>query len=273
MTHWGTNTYLVGENEVAVIDPGPNNPGHLAAILDAAGGSRVTRILITHAHRDHTGLASELQKATGAPILGFGGPEIGRSPAMQALAADGLGAGIDGVDLTFRPDETLCEGQTLKVEESELQVIHMPGHSAGHLGFRLGSSLFSGDHAMDWATTVIAPPDGDLTAFMATTQRLCDMDLDVLWPGHGETITRPTARLQALLAHRRKREAEILAALHKGHHTVDAITAHVYRDLASHLLPAAAFNVLAHLIDLTHRNLISPRPRLSRDARFEATSR
>jgi hydroxyacylglutathione hydrolase len=246
----GTNTWIVGRRRLAVIDPGPDDAGHLAAILRAAGPGRITAIVVTHAHADHTTLARRLADATGAPVHAFGDARAGRDPAIAALGD--LGGG-EGVDTGFAPDVLLPDGGVLADEDWRLTAIHTPGHMGNHISLAMGDLLFSGDHAMGWATSIVSPPDGDMGAYMASLDRLLARGPARLLPGHGETVEDGAARLAALRDHRRSREAAIRAALAAGAATPAAITAAVYADVPPALHPAALRNVLAHLIDLVQR--------------------
>ncbi len=268
MTFWGTNSYLVGDGPLALIDPGPDDDTHLAALLAAIGGADLTAILVTHAHRDHSALAPRLAAKTGAPVLGFGPPEAGRSPAMTRLAATGKAGGGEGVDTGFRPDRTLADGDTLPLGSLALEAVHTPGHFPGHLSFSLGETLFSGDHLMGWSTTLISPPEGDVAAFLASCARLLARPETLYLPGHGAPVTTPRARLEELVAHRHAREAQILDALAQGPATASTLAARIYTEIAPQLLPAAARNTLAHLVDLTERNRVAPEPALAFDASF-----
>ncbi|GGD29147.1 MBL fold metallo-hydrolase [Sinisalibacter lacisalsi] len=271
MTHWGTNTYVLGEGAVTVLDPGPAIRAHYDAILAGlAPGERVARVLVSHAHLDHSPLARPLAEATGARVQAFGPPEAGRSPVMADLAARGLAAGGEGVEHGFTPDVQLEDGETLDIGNGRrLETIWTPGHFAGHLSFALDEVIFTGDHVMGWASTLISPPDGDLTAFLASCHRLAARRARLFLPGHGAPVTDPAARLDWLVAHRKSREAEILAALAKGPATPDGLARAIYADTPAALLPAAARNVFAHLIDLTTREITRPRPKLAADASFE----
>jgi hydroxyacylglutathione hydrolase len=271
MTHWGTNTYLVGHGPLAVVDPGPDDPAHLAALRNAIGGAPVAAILVTHAHRDHSPLAPRLARETGAPVLGFGPPEAGRSPLMVALASEGDLGGGEGVDTDFHPDSVLAEGDRVDLGDLVLDVLHTPGHFAGHLAFALGDAVLTGDHVMDWASTLVSPPDGDVASFMDTSARLRARSDRIFYPGHGGPVRDPGGRLDWLTAHRRTREAAILDALAEGTATLPEITSRAYRDVPSAMLPAAARNVLAHLVDLTARGIIAADPTLSTTARFRLT--
>ena len=269
MTHWGTNTYLLGESKIAVIDPGPESHPHLKAILAATEGQTISHILVTHAHADHSPLSRALAKATGAPIYGFGGPDAGRSATMQQLAEAGLAGGGEGVDHLFRPDVEFREGDELTTEDWRITALHTPGHFAGHLAFRCGSHLFSGDHVMDWSSSLVSPPDGDIGAFMESSERLKALKDVTFLPGHGQPIHQAAQRLDWLIGHRRARETAILDALGNGPLMIEALTARVYTDTPQKMLAAAARNVFAHLIDLVERNIVQANPSLSVSAAFE----
>lgn len=256
MTGPGTWTHLVGSTELAVIDPGPDDPAHLEALLSAIPhGARVVAIVVTHAHLDHSALAPALARATGAPVLAFGTATEGRSPAMAQLAARGL-VGGEGVDHAFRPDRTLFDRMQITGSDWALTALHTPGHMAGHLCLALGDVLFTGDHVMGWAPSLVSPPDGDMAAYMASLDRLARDRWRQFLPAHGDPVTTPQDRLTELVAHRRSREAKVLAAVAAGATALDAITAAAYPGLDHSLLPAARRNALAHLIDLAGRGLI-----------------
>lgn len=271
MTFLGTNTYIVGEGDVTVIDPGPDLPDHLAAIRTALGPrQRVGRILVTHPHVDHSPLAARLASETGAPVLGYGPPEAGRAPDMVSLAAAGALRGGEGVDRGFRPDAELRHGDEVQAGGYRLQAVHTPGHFSGHLCFAIAGEgiLFSGDQVMSWATTLVSPPDGDLTAFMDSLELLAGRSDRLYLPGHGAPLPEPAAMIDHQRAHRRARETQILDALGAGPEQAVALARRIYTDIPPPLLPAAARNVLAHLIDLARRGLVSAEGGLSERARF-----
>ena len=269
MTFRGTVTWIVGTGAVAVIDPGPDHPRHLAAILAALRpGETVSHIVVTHAHADHSALAPALRAATGAPVLGFGDAKAGRSAIMTALDGTEGGARGEGTDAGFRPDATLADGVTLAGGDWSLRALHTPGHFGNHISLIWGDAVFSGDHVMGWSSSVIAPPDGDMGDYMASLARLRAQGAHRLYPAHGDPVPDPAARIDALIHHRHAREAEILAVLTAGPADAARIARQVYAGTPAALLGAATMNVLAHLVDLTQRNRVHPQGPLTRTARF-----
>lgn len=258
MTYRGTNTYLVGTTDIAVIDPGPDMPAHQQAILAALTPDQtITHIIVTHAHLDHSPLAKPLSDATGAPIYAFGPAHAGRSAVMDALAATGLVGGGEGIDDTFAPDITVADGDEITGTDWSLRVLHTPGHIGNHISLALGRACFTADHVMGWATSLVSPPDGDLTDFMASCRKLQAEQWDSFYPGHGAPVDEPNARLDWLVSHREGREAQILAALTPGPATARSLAEEIYKDTPPALLPAATRNVLAHLIDLYGRGEVT----------------
>jgi glyoxylase-like metal-dependent hydrolase (beta-lactamase superfamily II) len=270
MTFTGTRSYVVGDGEVAVIDPGPADGAHLAALAAAVAGERVAAVLVTHAHRDHSEGAAAFAARVGAPVLAHGDAAGARSPAMARLAATGGIGGGEGLDAGFAPDRRIGDGAVLTGPGWTLRALHLPGHLADHLCFAWaeGGALFSGDLVMGWASTLISPPDGDLGAFRASLSRLQARGEAVYFPGHGAPVRDPKRLVAHLLAHREEREAQILAALAAGPATVPALVAAIYVDVDPALHPAAARNVLAHLVDLAERGLAAAEGPLSANARF-----
>lgn len=278
MTEAGTNTYLLGTREIAVIDPGPDDPAHLDAILRAVPrGGRISHVLVTHSHVDHSPLARRLSRETGAPVLGFGPSSAGRSAVMEALAAAGheMGGG-EGVDTGFTPDHALSDGEWIGAGDWRLEVVHTPGHFGNHICLaepRLGV-LFTGDHVMGWAPSLVSPPDGDMGDFMRSLDRLRTRAGDRLYlPGHGAPVTRPHARVDELRRHRLAREAAIRDALAEAPGTPAALAARIYTDTPPALLPAAARNVFAHLVELERKNVARADGPLSPSATFHLVGR
>jgi len=272
MTFRGTNTYLLGNRHLAVIDPGPEDEAHLAAILAALRpGQCVSHILVTHAHLDHAPLARRLSQETGAPVLAYGDAQAGRSAIMQGLAARGDVGGGEGVDTDFTPDRVLCDGEVVTGDGWSLTALWTPGHFGNHLCFDTGRDLFSGDLVMGWASSLVSPPDGDLTQFMASCARLRARAPARLLPGHGAPVADPVARIDWLIAHRKAREAAILEALREGPQTAPALAARLYTDTPPALLPAAARNVFAHLVDLHARARAVAEGPLHPESRFRLT--
>ena len=268
MTLHGTNTYLLGNTDLAVIDPGPENSAHLAAILGAARGAKISAILVTHSHLDHSPLARSLAAETGAPVMAFGNSTAGRSAHMQAIAESGLAGGGEGVDPDFHPDIALADGQEISGDSWVLKALWTPGHFCNHMCFAAGDLVFTGDHVMGWASSMVSPPDGDLTAFMTSCARLAKRDDRVFYPGHGAPVHDPRERLSWLIAHRRRREAQILRALNSGPASATALAAEIYTEIPANLLPAARRNVLAHLIDLHIRKKVDSTGALSEHSEF-----
>lgn len=251
LTGSGTNSYLLGEGRVTVIDPGPEDPAHLAALEAAlAPGERIEQVLVTHAHRDHSALARPLAARWEAPVLAYGTASAGRSPLPAALAGlAGVGGG-EGLDADFVPDRSLADGEVLALPCGSVTALWTPGHIGNHLCFLWQGFAFSGDHVMGWSSSIVSPPDGDMRAYMASLDRLAAVRAQRLWPGHGEAVEDPAARIAELVAHRRARETAIRAALDPTPQEIAALTRRVYTDTPDGLIAAAERNVLAHLIAL-----------------------
>lgn len=244
-TFTGTGTYIVGRGEVAVIDPGPREavaPGHLNALLAALDGERVSAILITHSHLDHSPLARALQAETGAPILGRAGP----------TAPTPMPPNEEGDEPAFTPDRELMEGEEVAGPGWTLRTLATPGHASNHLAFELleEHALFSGDHVMGWSTTIVSPPDGDMGDYFRSLDRVIEGDYAALWPTHGPPVSEPGPFLQAYRAHRLEREAQIVSVLGAGPVRIRDLVPSLYAAIDSRLWPAAAQSVWAHLIHL-----------------------
>lgn len=268
MTYRGTNSYIVGGADLAVIDPGPDSGAHLDAILAAIGAAPVRMIIVTHTHIDHSPLARPLAAKTGAPVVAFGDAVAGRSAAMQRLAETGLAGGGEGIDAGFVPDQIVTDGAVLSGADWQLEVIHTPGHLGNHIALAFGDACLTADHVMGWATSLVSPPDGDLTDFMTSCARLSARDWRVFHPGHGAPVTEPNARLDWLVSHRRAREAAILQTLAQGEQTAGTLAEAIYTETPAALLPAAERNVLAHLIDLLGKGQVRHAGPLSATATF-----
>ncbi|MBV9882993.1 MAG: MBL fold metallo-hydrolase [Sphingomonadaceae bacterium] len=248
-TFTGTQTYLGGTGEVAVIDPGPDLPEHVEAILAATAGARVAAILCTHNHRDHSPASRAVAAATGAPIIGC---------APLALADEGPRADA-AFDFDYRPDRVLADGEAIEGEGWRIAAVATPGHTSNHLCFALEGTglLFTGDHVMGWSTTVVAPPDGDMAAYMRSLDLLLARDDKAYLPAHGPAVEKPHSHVRALIAHRRMREKQILARLGEGQGHIQAMVETMYREVDPRLHPAAGRSVLAHLLDLERRGLVT----------------
>lgn len=249
-TFRGTGTYVVGEGEVAVIDPGPDLTEHVDALLGGLAQERITHILVTHTHRDHSPAAAAVKAATGAPTYGFG-PHAGGRRGDAAVFEE-------GGDWDFAPDIVTKDGDEIAGPGWRFEAVHTPGHTSNHLCFALPDQgiLFSGDHVMGWSTSVIAPPDGDMAAYMASLEKLLARNDTVYWPTHGPAITEPKDHVRAFIAHRREREAGVVACLEAGVGHIDAMVERLYVGLNPNLKRAAGRSLLAHLIDLIGRGVV-----------------
>jgi glyoxylase-like metal-dependent hydrolase (beta-lactamase superfamily II) len=241
-TFTGTGTYIVGSGEVAVIDPGPDDPAHLAALTKAVQGERVTAILVTHTHLDHSSLSAALARATGAKVHGRPAPRIEEA----AIRLD------EGHDRAFAPDVLVADGDRLSGPGWTLEAIATPGHASNHVCYALEdeNTLFSGDHVMGWSTTVISPPDGDMADYLASLDKVARRDFSVLWPTHGPPVRDVAPFLAAYRDHRMHREAQILDQLARGPRRISEMVGEIYAEVDPRLHPAAAHSVLAHLIKL-----------------------
>jgi len=247
-TYTGTQTYFVGEDEVAIIDPGPDLPEHVDALVEAVAGRPLAAIMCTHTHRDHSPAAGPLAAITGAPVIG-----------CAPLVIDSLGPRADeAFDATYSPDQVLADGEAVEVDGRRLVAVATPGHTSNHLCFALepGGALFSGDHVMGWSTTVVFPPDGDMAAYMASLEKLRARDDRVFFPAHGPPVTNPQQYLRGLIGHRLQRERQIRKLIEVDARAVPAIVAGAYPGLDPRLTVAAGGSVLAHLLDLEARGLV-----------------
>ncbi|MGR9055056.1 MBL fold metallo-hydrolase [Rhizobium leguminosarum] len=253
-TFFGTNSYIVGSSSVAVIDPGPEDEAHFQALMAALAGRAVTHIFVSHTHRDHSPLAGRLQAATGAVTVAQGP----HRPA-RPLRDGEINPFAESSDLSFVPDITLSDGETLSGDGWSLRAVLTPGHTANHAAFALEGRdiLFSGDHVMAWSTSIVAPPDGSMADYMASLDRLMKRQDRLLLPGHGGPVTEPSSFLRALKAHRLKREQAVLARVRAGDTQIAEMVKVIYRDTDPKLHGAAALSVLAHIEDLLERGEIA----------------
>ncbi len=251
-TFKGTNTYLIGNEELVLIDPGPEDQAHLQAIVAAIGGRKLSHIVITHTHRDHTDGLPALLAATGAKTAGFGRRARNRGTKQVSPS------GSEYVDQDFIPDVPLADGSRLAGNGWSLTAMHTPGHAPDHLCLALDGTkvLFSGDHVMGWNTSVIAPPEGSMSDYMAALERLGQRNDELYFPGHGGQVTEPQRLVKAFLLHRRMREQAILDCIRSGTNTVRAIVPVIYWDLNPKLVNAASLSVLAHVEHLIARGLV-----------------
>lgn len=252
-TFTGTCTYLVGERALAVIDPGPDDPAHVEAILRAAAGKPISHIVVTHTHKDHSPGARLLQARTGAPIVGCGPHRAARD--LMAGEANALEASSDH---EHRPDREMADGEEIAGDGWTLEAVATPGHTANHLAFALKeeNALFSGDHVMAWSTSIVAPPDGSMTDYMASLEKLKERGDGIYWPGHGGPVQEPGRFVRAMIQHRRQREMAILRRIALGPQTIPQLVERLYEGIRPELKGAAALSVLAHLEDLTLRGLV-----------------
>jgi len=246
-TYTGTGTFLVGQGEVAVIDPGPSIMRHVENILNGLDeGERISHIFVTHTHKDHSPAAMHLSRFTGATVYGFGPHGAGQQGGLDDEHVE------EGADPHFIPDEAITSGEILQGPDWTLEAIHTPGHTSNHLCFDLKEekTLFSGDHVMGWSTSIISPPDGDMALYFESLEALKEMDHDLYRPTHGPAIENPSAFVDAIISHRKTREQKILETVKAGHSAVKDMVPVVYADVDPGLYPAAERSLLAHLIHL-----------------------
>ena len=245
-TYYGTQTYVVGTDELAVIDPGPDLPEHLDALEGAIGGRPVAAIMCTHTHRDHSPAARPLAERVGAPIIGC-------APLALETVGPRADASFDG---DYQADRVLEDGDKLPLDGEELAAVATPGHTSNHLCFAWRGALFSGDHVMGWSTTVVVPPDGDMAAYMASLDKLRRREDRVYYPAHGPAVTNPAQYVRHLVGHRMQREKQILGLIGERPRPITDIVANAYPGLDPRLTAAAGGSVFAHLLDLERRGLV-----------------
>jgi glyoxylase-like metal-dependent hydrolase (beta-lactamase superfamily II) len=264
-TFKGTISYIVGRGQVAIIDPGPDDADHIAALLAAVRGETVTHIFVTHTHRDHSPAVPAIKQATGAIVLAQGPHRparplnVGESPRLDASN-----------DLDFRPDRALPDGEVVTGSGWALEAIATPGHTANHMAYALKDRniIFSGDHVMAWSTPVVAPPDGAMSDYMASLAKLSRRSEQTYFPGHGGAVNNAPRFVAAYILHRKAREASILRNIGKGETDIPAVVSAVYSGLNPRLTKAAGLSVLAHLEDLVTRGLVTTAGPPSIDGRY-----
>jgi len=253
-TFKGTLTYIVGRGKVAIIDPGPDDPAHIQAVLDAVRGEAVTHIFVTHTHRDHSPAVPAIKAATGATVYAEGPHRpsrplhAGEAPRMEAAN-----------DMDFRPDHAMADGEVVSGDGFAIEAVATPGHTANHMAFALKGTdvLFSGDHVMGWSTTIVAPPDGAMTDYMDSLGKLTQRGETLYLPGHGGVIREAPRFVAGLILHRKAREASILHRLGKGATDIATIVRAIYIGIDPRLINAAGFSVLAHMEDLVARGEVA----------------
>ena len=248
-TFHGTGTYIIGQGEVAVIDPGPLDDDHIAALELAVQGETVTHILITHTHRDHSPAAAPFKKSTGAPTYGYGphGGDRG-GPKVE-----------EGGDYEFVPDHVIKDGDVIEGKGWTFEAIHTPGHTSNHICFALReeNAIFTGDHVMGWSTSVISPPDGNMSDYMSSLRKILTREEEIYWPTHGPAITGPKAHVEAFITHRSGREDAILECIRDGRNTIPAMVEVMYADVDKRLHRAAGRSVFAHLLHMAETGRVT----------------
>ena len=248
-TYYGTQTYLLGERQVALIDPGPDLPEHVDALERAIDGREIVAIMCTHTHRDHSPAARPLAERTGAPIIGC-------APLALETAGPRADASFDG---DYAPDRVLGDGEAVSIDGTAIKAVATPGHTSNHLCFAYADALFTGDHVMGWSTTVIFPPDGDMADYIASLEKLRRREDRIYYPAHGAPVTNPGQYVRHLIGHRMQREKQILSLIRDTPRPVPDIVAKAYPGLDPRLRTAAGGSVLAHLLDLQQRGLVEHR--------------
>ncbi len=252
-TFTGTCSYIIGKGEVAIVDPGPLLPEHCDALLQAVSGEVVSHILVTHTHRDHSPAAAILKQETGAVIAG-----CHPNPLARPLGPGEVDPFTTSSDGNYHPDIVLEDGNSIDGAGWSIEAVTTPGHTANHVCFRLNqeNALFSGDHVMAWSTTVVVPPEGSMSSYMASLEKLLQRNEEIYWPGHGGPVKDPRAFVRALLIHRRAREASILNRIRNGDQTIQQIVAAIYPEIPTALTNAAGASVFAHLEDMIAKGTV-----------------
>ena len=262
-TFYGTGTYILGEGNVMVIDPGPADEQHINNLLEGLSGETISHILVTHTHLDHSPGCRLLQQHCDAKTYAFGPHGSGKHEKGETVE--------QGADFEFTPDVLLRDQQIIEGEGYQVECVHTPGHTSNHMCFQLvqEKALFTGDHVMGWSTSVISPPDGDMAAYMESLNRLLERNDSVYWPTHGPCITDTKSFVKSFIAHREERERQILKALQKGKTRIAEMVPEMYQDIPEQLYPAAARSVLASLIYLIDKEKVVRPESIALDTRFE----
>ena len=267
-TFRGTNTYILGDENVAVIDPGPDVNGHYDLLMGALKGRTVSHIIVTHTHMDHSPLAAPLKEATGAPIFAEGPHRDSRELHLGEINSLDAAA-----DRDFKPDHIVQDGEIIEGQDWKLETIHTPGHTKNHACFALHDTnfLFSGDHVMGWATSIVAPPDGSMSDYMASLAKMIERKETVYLPGHGGRLEKAPEFVRALKAHRKMRETAVLSRIRAGDETIPEIVKIIYKDLDPRLFGAAGLSVFAHIEDLVEQGKIECEGPASLEGRYAAS--
>jgi glyoxylase-like metal-dependent hydrolase (beta-lactamase superfamily II) len=245
-TYYGTQTYLLGTGEVAVVDPGPDLPEHVDALVEAIGGRKVVAIMCTHTHRDHSPASRPLAERTCAPIVGC-------APLALETVGPRADASFDG---DYVPSRVLTDGESLEVDGKPIVAVATPGHTSNHLCFAYGDALLTGDHVMGWSTTVVVPPDGEMAAYMQSLDKLRNRQDRIYYPAHGPAVEKPQQYVRSLIGHRLQREKQILRLVSERSRDIPDIVAKAYPGLDPRLVVAAGGSVWSHLLDLERRGLV-----------------
>lgn len=261
-TFKGTGTYIIGHGNVAVVDPGPLIEDHVEALKRALGDETVTHILITHTHNDHSPAAQPLKEWSGAPTYGYGPHGAGKFE--QGIVVE------EGGDLDFVPDVEVRDGDVIEGDGWSVECVYTPGHTSNHICYQLREekALFPGDHVMGWSTTIVSPPDGDMTEYMASVRRLLDRDDEIYWPTHGAPITEPKPFLEALIAHREDREQQVLDCIGRDIGSIKDMVPVMYAGLDPRLFPAAERSVFSHVIKLADEGRVTSDGELAIEANY-----
>lgn len=249
-TFHGTGTYVIGEGNVAVIDPGPLIPEHVDALVAGLGAERISHVLVTHTHQDHSPACRLLRQHSDAPTYGYG--PHGQGKFERGVMIE------EGGDMDFVPDVVVRDGDVIQGDGFTVECVYTPGHTSNHVCFswREGNALFSGDHVMGWSTSIVSPPDGDMGDYMQSLEKLLDRDEAVYWPTHGSAITKPRSYVRGFIAHRRLREQQVLDCIARGQHDIDAMVPVMYKSIDRRLYPAAARSVFATVVLLVEQERV-----------------